>query len=97
MVAMSYLNLQMFWPRYIYMDVLTRMSRSLTVKHGHRQANGYAGNILEKGNHTVKSRKQNQTSVFSGSHRLRLIDKDQLCRASSNICTHKAGGYQSLL
>lgn len=47
MFAMNYLNLQMFWPQYIHECVDTD-EPIITVKHGHRQANGYAGNILEK-------------------------------------------------
>lgn len=45
MFAMSYLNLQMFWPWYIHVRVNTDES-IIAVKHGHRT--GYAGNKLVK-------------------------------------------------
>lgn len=60
MFAMNYLNLQMFWPQYIHECVDTD-EPIITVKHGHRQANGYAGNILEKEPHCkIKETKPDQ-------------------------------------
>lgn len=66
MFAVSYLNLQMFWPRYIHLCVDTD-EPIITVEHGHT-----AGNIWEK-NPCCKIRKNSQqTSVISGSQSIQL-------------------------
>lgn len=96
MFAMSYLNLQMFWPRYVHYYVDTD-EPIITVKCGHRTGDARQHNWKQKPRCKI-NKNSNQTSVFSGEHNLYPIPKSKIkrnqpCRASSNICTHKAGGY----
>lgn len=53
MFAMSYLNLQMFWPRYVHYYVDTD-EPIITVKCGHRTGNARQHKWKVR-NHTVKS------------------------------------------
>lgn len=53
MFAMSYLNLQMFWPRYVHYYVDTD-EPIITVKRGHRTGSARQHSWKKK-NHTVKS------------------------------------------
>lgn len=64
MFAMSYLNLQMFWPRYVHYYVDTD-EPIVTVKCGHRTGNARQHNWKKKP-HCKIIKDSNQTSVFSG-------------------------------